>query len=47
MCRKDKDCEAGQRCTGGVCTSTAADELADTEPAPKIDPPKEEIPCDD
>lgn len=47
MCRKDKDCEAGQRCVDGVCTSTAeVDELADTDPLPKIEPPKEETPCD-
>lgn len=38
MCKKDKDCEAGQRCSGGTCTSTAVDELADTEPQPKTEP---------
>jgi len=45
MCRKDKDCEAGQRCIGGVCTDTAVDELADTEPQDAIEP-TEETPCD-
>lgn len=44
MCRKDKDCEAGQRCIGGVCTDTAVDELADTEQQKKTE--SEEAPCD-
>jgi hypothetical protein len=45
-CTGPKDCPRGQDCTNGRCTSTAVDELADTEPAPKIEH-TEETPCDE
>lgn len=45
MCKTDKDCSRGQTCTSGTCTSTAVDELADTEPREKLEP-TEVTPCD-
>ena len=46
MCKTDKDCMRGQTCTSGVCTGTAAEELADAEPAPSKEETKEEPACD-